>query len=72
MVVREKSKAHVESRHCACSLISTSVALNHIPYVDFPEIKIDAHESTEMPFRYVKDHTGNPIMPEVHVTIPDS
>lgn len=36
-----------------------------MPYVDYPEIRIDEHESTEMPFRYVKDAQGKPVMPEV-------
>ncbi|KAL8770292.1 MAG: hypothetical protein Q9209_003928 [Squamulea sp. 1 TL-2023] len=38
--------------------------LGGIPYVDYPEIRIDEHESTEMPFRYVKGLDGKPIMPE--------
>jgi ribosome biogenesis SPOUT family RNA methylase Rps3 len=33
--------------------------------VDFPELKLNEHETTEMPFRYVKDKLGKPIMPEV-------
>lgn len=41
------------------------MALDEIPYVDHPELKIDEHESTEMPFRYVKDSSGNPVMPKV-------
>ncbi len=39
--------------------------LDEIPYVDFPELKFDEHESTQMPFRYVKGDDGKPIMPEV-------
>lgn len=39
--------------------------LNEVPYVDHPELKINEHESTQMPFRYVKDEDGQPIMPEV-------
>lgn len=39
--------------------------LNEIPYVDYPELRIDEHESTEMPFRYVKNADGMPVMPEV-------
>ncbi|KAJ9501474.1 hypothetical protein H2202_003268 [Exophiala xenobiotica] len=39
--------------------------LEEIPYVDFPELKLNEHETTEMPFRYVKDKSGKPIMPEV-------
>ena len=42
-----------------------SVPLDQIPYVDHPEIKIDEHESTQMPFRYVADAEGQPILPEV-------
>lgn len=37
--------------------------LDDIPYVDFPELQLDEHESTEMPFRYVTDSEGKPIMP---------
>jgi ribosome biogenesis SPOUT family RNA methylase Rps3 len=33
--------------------------------VDDPEIKVDEHESTEMPFRYVQNKDGGPVMPEV-------
>lgn len=43
----------------------TAVPLEQVPYVDHPEIKIDEHESTEMPFRYVKGEDGRPVMPEV-------
>lgn len=38
--------------------------LESIPYVDFPELKLGEHESTEMPFRYVIDSNKNPIMPK--------
>lgn len=38
-------------------------ALESIDYVDFPELKFNKNESTEMPFRYVKDASGNPILP---------
>ncbi|EEQ33309.1 hypothetical protein McanMca71_006469 [Microsporum canis] len=40
------------------------VPLNQIPWLDFPEIRIDKRESIEMPFRYVKGPDGGPIMPE--------
>lgn len=36
-----------------------------IPYIDHPELRIDEHESTEMPFRYVRSDDGNPVMPKV-------
>lgn len=37
--------------------------LEKIPYVDFPEIKVNKHESVEMPFRYVV-RDEKPVMPE--------
>ena len=44
----------------------TSVeALDTLPYVDFPEIRVDKHESVQMPFRYLKDGKGRAIMPQV-------
>ncbi|KAI9928518.1 hypothetical protein AWENTII_000587 [Aspergillus wentii] len=39
------------------------VPLEQIQYVDYPEILVNKHERTEMPFRYVKDKDGQPIMP---------
>lgn len=42
-----------------------AVALDRVPYDDFPELKFNDKESTEMPFRYVKGNDGKPIMPEV-------
>lgn len=45
-------------------VIMESTKLDEIPYVDFPELKLDEHESTEMPFRYVVDESGKPIMPD--------
>lgn len=41
--------------------------LKEIPYLDHPELKFNEHESTEMPFRYVKGKDGEPIMPEVRL-----
>lgn len=43
----------------------SAAPLGKIPYVDHPEIKIDEHESTQMPFRYVATGDGDPVMPEV-------
>lgn len=45
--------------------LTSSVPLEEIPYIDHPEIVINEHERTEMPFRYVKDSDGKPIMPKV-------
>lgn len=41
------------------------VPLKQINYIDFPELQLDKHESTEMPFRYVEGEDGQPVMPEV-------
>lgn len=41
------------------------VPLDKIPYVDYPELRINKNESTEMPFRYVKGSDGECIMPDV-------
>ncbi|KAF8545078.1 SAM-dependent RNA methyltransferase [Trichophaea hybrida] len=38
--------------------------IDEIPYTDFPTLQINKNESTEMPFRYVKDEQGKPVMPE--------
>jgi len=42
--------------------------LEKIPYIDHPEIKVDEHESTQMPFRYVTDANGQGIFPEVSLS----
>ena len=42
-----------------------AVALDDIQYVDYPELRINKNESTEMPFRYVKGVNGESIMPQV-------
>jgi len=44
-----------------------AVALADVPYLDFPELKFNKHESTQMPFRYVGGADGEPIMPEVRL-----
>lgn len=41
------------------------VSLKNISYIDHPDLRIDEHESTEMPFRYMADCDGLPIMPKV-------
>lgn len=43
----------------------TTVPLDEIPYTDSPELRLNEHETTEMPFRYVKNNKGEPIMPKV-------
>ncbi|KIR60381.1 hypothetical protein I314_03674 [Cryptococcus bacillisporus CA1873] len=44
-------------------VIEDQVPLDEIPFVDFPTIKFNKVESIEMPFRYVKDENGEPILP---------
>lgn len=39
--------------------------LGQIPYADYPELKLNKNEATQMPFRYVKGGDGQPVMPEV-------
>ncbi|OAA33815.1 hypothetical protein AAL_01280 [Moelleriella libera RCEF 2490] len=46
------------------TVVQDGTPLSQIPHVDFPELKFNEHESTQMPFRYVVDEEGNPIMPE--------
>lgn len=46
------------------SLILSTVALDEIPYIDHPTIIVNRHESHDMPFRYVKNSDGDPVMPE--------
>ncbi|KAL9593586.1 MAG: hypothetical protein Q9179_005803 [Wetmoreana sp. 5 TL-2023] len=46
-------------------VIQGQTQLSEIPFIDYPEIRLDEHESTEMPFRYVKDAQGKPVLPEV-------
>ncbi|KAL1986651.1 hypothetical protein VTN96DRAFT_6029 [Rasamsonia emersonii] len=45
-------------------VVQDKVPLDQIPYIDNPELRINAHESTELPYRYVKNQDGHPIMPE--------
>ncbi|KAF3902513.1 hypothetical protein ABW21_db0204426 [Orbilia brochopaga] len=45
-------------------VVEKKIPLNEIPFVDFPELKISKNEATEMPFRYVKNEDGTPVMPE--------
>ncbi|KAJ5248688.1 hypothetical protein N7468_000139 [Penicillium chermesinum] len=45
-------------------VVHEKVPLEDISYVDYPEIHVSEHERTEMPFRYVVDAKGQPIMPD--------
>jgi hypothetical protein len=46
-------------------VIQDQMPLDSIVYIDSPELKINKNESTEMPFRYVRDEQGQPLMPDV-------
>jgi ribosome biogenesis SPOUT family RNA methylase Rps3 len=46
-------------------VIQDQMPLESISYVDSPDLKINKHETTQMPFRYVRDERGQPVMPEV-------
>lgn len=68
MVVKDKSNAIPPVLLLVGSLTNlASVPLETIPYIDFPELKLDEHESTEMPFRYVADRDGHAVMPQVSI-----
>lgn len=41
-----------------------TVELDSIPYVKHPTIRFNDKESVEMPFKYMSDEKGEPIMPE--------
>lgn len=45
-------------------VVQDKLALDKVPYVDFPELRFNDQESTEMPFHYVADQDGKPIMPQ--------
>ncbi len=65
LVVQDKSRQRSPTLSTFDNRI---VPLDDIPYVDYPELRINKNESTEMPFRYVKGKDGQPIMPEVRQT----
>ena len=62
-IVKEKGKTALKAMEA--KLKPSTVPLDKIPYLDYPELKLNEHESTEMPFRYVKGQDGKPIMPAV-------
>ncbi|RPB07823.1 DUF431-domain-containing protein [Morchella conica CCBAS932] len=45
-------------------VIEDQIPLDKIPYSDYPELKLNKNEATQMPFRYVRGNDGKPIMPE--------
>ncbi|CAE6452235.1 unnamed protein product [Rhizoctonia solani] len=63
----ELRKLGFPNRHLGSVQMTTDTALvplQDIPYVDHPTIRFNAKESVEMPFRYITDSKGDPILPE--------
>lgn len=44
-------------------IIEKKTKFEDIKFIDYPEIRFSKYEATEMPFRYVLDQEGNPILP---------
>ncbi|KAI0015136.1 SAM-dependent RNA methyltransferase [Xylariomycetidae sp. FL0641] len=44
-------------------VVEEKYTLDKVPYLDFPDLKFNEHESTQMPFRYVAGTDGKPVMP---------
>jgi ribosome biogenesis SPOUT family RNA methylase Rps3 len=68
MVILDKSRPKPQPLRVL--LITSAERLEEIPYIDFPELRLSKHESTQMPFRYVQDSNGAPIMPHVRLWYP--
>lgn len=45
-------------------IIEDKMDFDKIKFIDYPEIRYNKHESTEMPFRYIVDKDDVPILPE--------
>ncbi|KDE09257.1 hypothetical protein MVLG_00577 [Microbotryum lychnidis-dioicae p1A1 Lamole] len=45
-------------------VVQDQIPLDKIPFVNHPTIRFDEIESVEMPFRYVADAQGEPILPK--------
>ncbi|EDK38817.1 conserved hypothetical protein [Meyerozyma guilliermondii ATCC 6260] len=45
-------------------IIEDKKSFEDIKFIDYPEIRYNKHESTEMPFRYILNDEGIPILPE--------
>jgi ribosome biogenesis SPOUT family RNA methylase Rps3 len=40
-----------------------AVPIEDVPFIEYPTIRFNESESVEMPFRYVKNEQGEPILP---------
>ena len=45
-------------------IVKDGKKFEEINFIDYPEIRYNKYESTEMPFRYILDSEGTPILPE--------
>lgn len=45
-------------------IVEKKMPLDKIKFIDYPEFRFNENEATEMPFRYVIDEKGEPILPE--------
>lgn len=45
-------------------IVADNTKFEDIKFIDFPEIRYNRYESTEMPFRYILDDKDIPILPE--------
>ncbi|SCV02748.1 LAMI_0H02630g1_1 [Lachancea mirantina] len=45
-------------------IIEGQIPFEKIKFIDYPEFRFSKNEATEMPFRYVLDAQGRPILPE--------
>lgn len=45
-------------------IVQKKTRFEDIKFIDYPEIRYNKYESTEMPFRYIIDENGIPILPE--------
>ncbi|CAH2352074.1 protein arginine N-methyltransferase Sfm1p [[Candida] railenensis] len=44
-------------------IIENKTKFENIKFLDYPEIRFNKYEATEMPFRYITDENGEPILP---------
>jgi ribosome biogenesis SPOUT family RNA methylase Rps3 len=45
-------------------IVEDQIKFEDIKFLDYPEIRYNKYESTEMPFRYIVGKDGNPILPQ--------
>ncbi|AQZ17610.1 SFM1 (YOR021C) [Zygosaccharomyces parabailii] len=45
-------------------IVEKKIPLEQIRFIDYPEFRFNENEATEMPFRYVLDAQGEPILPK--------